>query len=250
MSVAMYGTFLAPDSIFDDYQINQDKEEGYIFFDSEYFWDNFKNDEYTEKIQSLCASFYDGKHEANGIEIDIKCGVIYSPKEYNFANDNIEFTVKFDKRKVLKFAKDNAVDFDKFLHENYTSYDGFHSFTANNFSAWLDDFKVNNDQSIGAVLTFIFKDEITDNNESFSHHCFENLYYSEFCDYTQHDSEVETIQKFVKEQYLIIDRLNLTPESFGGFELEILSFEDCIKIVNETFAEIENNTLTLFLSFN
>ena len=40
ISVAMYGTYLDPDSMFDSYMIESDKEDGYIHFDLEYFFNN------------------------------------------------------------------------------------------------------------------------------------------------------------------------------------------------------------------
>lgn len=95
ISVGMYGTFLAPDSMFDGYMIDQDYKDGYINYNSEYFWDKFDNRAYEKHIEKLAQNHIDGKHECNGIEIIIKAGEIYSPREYNFATDNIDLTVLF-----------------------------------------------------------------------------------------------------------------------------------------------------------
>lgn len=180
INVGMYYSQISPETIFDDWQINDDQKEGYINYNSDQFWYNFNNDLYIKEVQKIASSFLNGLQSANNIDIEIKCGVIYSPKFYNFATDNLEFYVKFDKRKVLKFAKDNKDTFNQFLKDNYSSRDGFHSFTANNFNYWLDDFKINNVQSIGAILTFIFKDEFEDLQNDFVTECYENLFYSNF----------------------------------------------------------------------
>ena len=71
ISVAMYDSFLSPDNLFHSSQIDNDKEDGYINFDSEYFDDNFNNDLYVEAVQSCADYFLSGSHEANSIEIEI-----------------------------------------------------------------------------------------------------------------------------------------------------------------------------------
>ena len=51
--VGMYDSHISSDSIFDDYTINDDKENGYIHYDSDYFWENFQNDKYKKRINEL-----------------------------------------------------------------------------------------------------------------------------------------------------------------------------------------------------
>lgn len=246
ISVAMYGTSLDSDNIFDSYSINDDKSEGYINYDSEYFNDNFDNNAYVDKIQSLASDFLNGSHTFNGIELTIKCGAIYSPKFYNFSNDEIDLTVTYNKLKVLRFAKENKYEFNTFLKENFSSYDGFSSSTANNFLEWLQDFKDNNVQSIGAILTYICKDEIQSLQSEFIENCFENLYYSEFVDTTLLDVEVNFIKKYVQENYFDIEALplDLIKELF---DFEVLNDSDIIKVSIEAKNEIEDHTLTLDL---
>lgn len=182
ISVAMYSTILEPYSIFYDYQINEDFENGDFDMNANEFWDKFDNSKYVEKIQDTAATYLDGKVESKEFEIsiNIECGEIYSPKYYNFANDEIDLTVSYDDKAILSAAKKNKEQFNQFLKENYSSYDGFLSHTANNFEEWLTDFKDDNVQSIGAVLTFLFKGEFEDMQQDFIYTCFENLHYSEF----------------------------------------------------------------------
>lgn len=241
ISVAMYGTRLAPENMFHNSQIDDDKEEGYIHFDSEYFWDKFDNSKYELAIENLADQFLSGTLEAQGIEIGIKTGSIYSPRYYNHSNDNIDLEVTYVKGQLLKFADDNAEAFDDFLHENFTSYDGFYSHTPNNYRDWLEEFKEDNVQSVGAILTFIFLDEIEQYQEDFINLCYESLFYSEFIDYTQYDEEVEKVQKYAQASYGLG-----TPSSVAHLELEILDEEAVQKIIAELHKSIDEQTLKLF----
>ena len=239
ISVAMYGTTLEPSNLFDEYSINDDKNEGYIHFNSEWYWDNFDNNKYVKHIENLAGSFLNGTIESNGIEVKIKCGSIYSPKYYNYSNDEIDLTVTFNKTKVLNFAKKNKEQFNSFLKDNYSSYDGFSSHTANNFNEWLTDFKDNESQAIGAVLTFVLSDYIEETETYFAYYVLENSHYPEFANYTEYDNEIKTLENIVKENYL-----NINLETFT-FESEILDFEAVQKIAKETIKIIESSTLKL-----
>jgi hypothetical protein len=241
ISVAMYGTRLAPENMFQNSQIDDDKEEGYIHFDSEYFWDNFDNSKYEEAIQDKAEYFLNGKIEAQGIVINIKTGSIYSPKFYNHSNDNIDLEVSYVKGQLLKFADDNAEAFDDFLHKNFSSYDGFYSQTPNNYRDWLVEFKNDVVQSIGAILTFVFLDEIEDYHNDFIDLCYESLFYSEFIDYTQYDEEVQKVEKYAQANYGAEE-----PSSIDDLNLEILDEETVEKIITEAHKSIEEQTLKLF----
>jgi len=242
ISVGMYNSFLAPENLFHSSQIDEDKEEGHIYYDSEYFDDNFNYDLYKEAVQQSADYFLSGSHEANGIEIEIKTGEIYSPRAYNFATDNLDLEVKFSKTKVRKFAKDNSDEFNSFLKKHFTSYDGFHSNTANNFTEWLEDFNNDSVQSIGAVLTFIFLDELDDFDYGFKEYCHSELFYSEFTDTTLIDTEQKIVEDYVCQTYQDFDL-----QSLEALELEYLDSEAVIKIALLKIAEIESQTLELDL---
>ena len=178
--VGMYVTILSPENMFDGYAIEEDIENGHFDMSVDEFWDRFDNEKYTKEIQHYADNFLSGEQEAEGITIKIEVGELYSPRSYNFATDQVELTVDYDKGIILLFAQNNKEAFNMFLYDNYSSYDGFASSTANNYSEWLEDFKNDNVQSIGAVLTFIFREEFEDYQEGFIQTCVENMYYSEF----------------------------------------------------------------------
>ena len=242
ISVGMYNSFLAPESIFNSQQINEDKEEGHINYDSEYFDDNFQNDLYEKAIQDRADYFLTGRHEANGIEIEIKTGEIYSPSAYNFATDQLDLEVTFNKTLVKQYAKNNQEEFDDFLREHFTSYDGFHSYTANNYEEWKEDFKNNTSQSIGAILTFIFLDELDYFRDSFYEDCNSELYYWEFVDTTKVDAEQKMVENYVCNNYQ-----DFHFNSLEHLDLEYLDLDAVIKIALDKFNEIESQTLELEL---
>ena len=243
--VGMYNTNISPDEIFDDYNLIEDKENGYIHFTPEYFWDNFKNDLYVKRISELAGDYLNGKHEFNGVEITIKCKHIFSPREYNFATDELVLDITYNKRKLLKFAKDEREDFNTFLHKNYTSYDGFMSFTANNYDEWLEDFKINEFRSIGAILSYTFEGWEHEYENTFDWYVREQMGYdySEFVDSEDYEAEVVILETYVKDNYKDI---NVDSIDYDSFEFEILDIDSCKKIVNEVVEKIESHTLPLF----
>ena len=64
-----------------------------------------------------------------------------SPKYYNFETDRLILKVKLDQRKLELFCfRQEKNAFDQYLKENFTSYDGFFSFIANNVNAFKDQY--------------------------------------------------------------------------------------------------------------
>lgn len=63
---------------------------------------------------------------------------IYSPKYYNFETDRLMIEITYDDDALASYCfEHNRNEFEIYLQQNFTSYDGFHSFIANNVS----DFK-------------------------------------------------------------------------------------------------------------
>ena len=99
-----------------------------------------------------------------GLEIvnSIKFLGLVSPKYYNYSNDKIECDIDYNKRNLVKYLNEYNKDFDKYLHENCSSYSGFISFYANNLREWK--FKTNNfvnldSAEITIILNFILYNE-------------------------------------------------------------------------------------------
>jgi len=245
VSVAMYGTQLDPDSMFDSYMIESDKDDGYIHFGIDYFWDNFQSQKYKDHIKELAHSFINGKHKVGDIEIEIEAGEIYSPKFYNFSNDEIDLTITFDTEAILNEVNKDTQTFNQFLKDRYSSYDGFNSFTSNNYTDWLEDFENKDDTAYGAVLTYIFKDMIEENQEEFIQYvCSDNyIDYRDFVDFEEHDSEVKVLHQYVLDNYRTIDIDSIDCESF---EFKSLEEADIKKILKEAVLKIDNMSYSLF----
>lgn len=89
---------------------------------------------------------------------------IDSPQYYNYRTDRIILDVEVDLKKLEDYCfKDNAGDFNKYLEDNFTSYDGFHSFVKNNRLGFYLDYK--NDESekercLNVMLEYYFTKRI------------------------------------------------------------------------------------------
>jgi len=83
-----------------------------------------------------------------------------SPREYNFNTDTIDFDLTINKKELNKVLKDleHNQDFKNFLKENYSSYDGFMSFTPNNYNEIKENIENNGmeaEQSISAIINYL-----------------------------------------------------------------------------------------------
>ena len=85
-----------------------------------------------------------------------------SPREYNFSTDTLDFEVEINKTKLLQTLKNLETDqeFSKYLKDNFTSYDGFMSFTPNNYHDLKTQIVGEGDeysQALGALITYLGK---------------------------------------------------------------------------------------------
>jgi hypothetical protein len=91
-------------------------------------------------------------------------GTFYSPREYNFETDTLDFELDFDKDELMKKLDELKTDgkFRKFLSENYSSRDGFWSFTPNNYDELREQIETEGDkytQSMGALLSYLIDEK-------------------------------------------------------------------------------------------
>lgn len=87
-------------------------------------------------------------------------GTFYSPAYYNFSTDTLDFELSINKTSMLQALAtlESDPEFSKYLHDNYTSYDGFMSFTPNNYQDLAHEIKTGGqefDQSLGALITYL-----------------------------------------------------------------------------------------------
>ena len=110
-----------------------------------------------------------------------------SPKEYNFTTDKLIVNVEFRLRALEHWCLKNKPEkFNKYLKENYSSYDGFISFTPNSIDAFKEEYfneyktfeERERNNLINIMLEFYFECQIdfeTDVNEEIVYWREENL---------------------------------------------------------------------------
>ena len=88
---------------------------------------------------------------------DIEFIKVDNPKYYNYSNDTIDCIITPKKQAILSYIKDNKIEFDKYLKDNYTCYDGFISHYDNNSNSedWNETNIINGLHQLGSVLNFI-----------------------------------------------------------------------------------------------
>lgn len=120
------------------------------------------------------------KHQLTGDvikKISTRNFELHSPREYNFTTDKLIVNVEFRLRALEYWClKNKPEEFNKYLKENYSSYDGFISFVPNSISAFKDkyfnEYKTFKERErnnlINIMLEFYFECQIdfeTDVNE-------------------------------------------------------------------------------------
>ena len=90
----------------------------------------------------------------------IKFECVRSPREYNFATDAIDVIIEVDRHKLIRLINENNSDWEDYLKDNYTSYDGFMSYHGNTVAEWLDDtdgYTNLEGHYLGAMLKFLLE---------------------------------------------------------------------------------------------
>ena len=89
----------------------------------------------------------------------IKFGHMWSPREYNFATDEIYCNFKLTtnwRSKMRAFMKENAEWLKKRIREDWSSRDGFISFMDNYLDDWYDHiFKEMDERYIGSMISYM-----------------------------------------------------------------------------------------------
>lgn len=253
INVGMYDSELSAENIFDDDMLNQELNDGYIFYNSEFFWDNFDNKKYVKFIEGCVKGFIISNNNFKYVPCinSIEAGEIYSPKYYNYSTDNIDLIVDYNKGKVLSYVKEYKGYFETFLKNNYSSYDGFISFTSNNYKDWLEDFKNNEEQAIGAALCYIFaeNEDISEMNDFFVDYVYN--YTPCFWDFLTDESIaiIKKVQNIVNNSFNTLYVQGMTVIEMVGV-IDISEYgKDYFNIkpyITKKMNEVANNTLTIF----
>ena len=150
------GTYERFDSFWDSENVDDDKTDwGKVYEDIDEDIKTYGPSIVEEYIKQVLPS---AKVKATGV---------YHPREYNFANDELEFTVSFNPEEFNKREEMalNDPEFKDFLKDKYKSYDGFFSYLADD----IDDYKDQEGwKKFVQVVMFYLKDEdFEETNTSF-----------------------------------------------------------------------------------
>ena len=204
VNVGMYDSLLSPENLINDYEIDEDKDNEYIKFDSNEYWSNlFDISKFRAEILTLGTDYI--KDEIKPILTGLKLGIsdietvsINSPRFYNFECDELYFDLIVEDQfnnniidKINNLSTDELIRFNTYLKDNYSSYDGFVSFTSNNSLDVINNVKNYDERDISAFLNwyvFDFLNEIDEND--WLQYVHQNISsYSEFIN----DNQIEMI---------------------------------------------------------
>ena len=204
VNVGMYNSLLSPDNLINDYEIDEDKDNEYIKFDSNEYWSNlFDISKFRAEILTLATDYI--KDEIKPILTGLKLGIsdietvsINSPRFYNFECDELYFDLIVEDQfnnniidKINNLSTDELIRFNTYLKDNYSSYDGFVSFTSNNSLDVINNVQNYDERDISAFLNwyvFDFLNEI-DEDDWFQYVNQNISNYSEFIN----DNQIEMI---------------------------------------------------------
>ena len=98
---------------------------------------------------------FDNLEQKEQIITAIEYKGLYSPKYYNFETDKLELVIDCDIEALKTDCfKDNCGDFDLYLYENFTSYDGFISFIPNNLKEFYVKYKDDTERLQNVMIEF------------------------------------------------------------------------------------------------
>lgn len=182
------------DNFIDDYGITEDFDEGCIDYLPEEYWEAFDNSKYMDELQRLANDFIQEEIAPSVLALDIGIKSIkgvgtWSPKEYNFATDELilEIEVEDDfQETVIELIRnlegEELSSYEKYLKRHCTSYDGFSSFVSNEIPDIIDEIQ----RDINATELDCFIDWYVeyhcneDWDEPWMNYLLESIYRSEF----------------------------------------------------------------------
>lgn len=258
--------------ILNDDLIESDFEEKYIDFNRNYYDYHFDNNKYmtdlTQKLSYILEPEFLEIFNCIGVK-KVNFNGYHSPKEYNFMGDTFFFEITVSKNfetNIIKFIKKLDQDsLSTFLEGNYSSYDGFMSFTANNISELIQDLKDNNKTAIGAIMAYLFSQNSKLDLDYIGGEI--DMYYTEYVDFINLDNCINDLKSncFISGSYSGIDaemeqRLicgNIESFIMAEYDKEpsLLNVElqekysidfDFTETINKVYKEIDNKTLNIF----
>ena len=126
---------------------NDEDEQGYELQD----WVGF-----TQAVAKAHADLlFDNLEQKEQIIKSIEYKGLYSPKYYNFETDKLELVIDCDIEALEKYCfEDNCGDFDLYLCDNFTSYDGFISFVPNHVKEFVLKYECDTERLLNVMIEY------------------------------------------------------------------------------------------------
>lgn len=206
------------------------------FFDSDYVIyddsiDDFWNQVVSESMDIIQESFNDYDIPAKVIP---GSGSIYHPREYNFSDDELNFSISVNNAWVnQKFEEyKDSPEFQNYLKNNYSSYEGFISYFPSNIQEFINAFESDRDRwkAVCQIITYQFDNDVRkDNSETLVERLRQNpdfdtleLYYSPSGEHSGYAEE-------------LIEDYKANPDSWDEYDVEWL--KDYAKYEDVPFEE-------------
>lgn len=152
-----YGTWHEPD---EDMEMENIAEHRRDFGLTELPYDAIKFDyhEFGEKIAEDCVKFFE--QEMAEFVKKVRYERVNSPKGYNFSNYSIYIEIELNESNrdnLIAYLVANFEAFKTYIHDRYTSYDGFLSHYNNDAEWWMDKGCLRDEHKLGAILDFVIR---------------------------------------------------------------------------------------------
>ena len=218
VNVGTYCTTLSPDFIFEsekdrweqacrdgritEEELEQLKEAAWMGFDFKKYLDTI-GQHAIEEIEE----FFKDISEFVKVKLVNKDYATYSPKEYNFRTDGMDYSVEVEQSEINRLAKEllENREFTDWIFDTYKSHDGFISF----MPYWRDEFKEAIDgkdveRAFSMYLMWLLKKEFLDSQDYYNPYqenllekICSNYSESEFIDDRTYDAITEKIWRSV-----------------------------------------------------
>lgn len=143
------GSYYSINDILEDYSLNDELEDGQYYDLLSEYYKKIKNEIGENFVSNLKTVL------PNDIIKHIAFSHIWSPREYNFYTDKINIEMNFNFLKLKKYCfQDKAEQFNKYLHDKWTSCDGFWSFVDNDIDRFKKRLEEKKDDYIQVMIEF------------------------------------------------------------------------------------------------
>lgn len=111
-----------------------------------------------------------------------------SPRYYNFDTDKLVIDLEYNEKLLFEYIETNKTDFNTYLHDNFTSYDGFWSFTDNNYNDFMQNFDDKKEQYTNVMIEYyilrcIYNGYWTDNRANYNETSYHYELYDNLLEY-------------------------------------------------------------------